>query len=395
MSGMPLPASASDTFANFADRLRAGRFQFVPVPVFATDPTEGQLYGAMPTYLWLAPNDDLILMGFTAFTYNPQVAKFGGFGGLYFYPSAKERLMLFVQAAQRFQQDFSVQYINERWLDERLTVDLLGEYYQDPFERFYGFGPATTRAGETNFVSRVWLGKARAAYTVWQDLAIQLEESWTRVRLGAAAIANATDTQTAFAGNVEVAASNQWTHRLSLVWDSRDSLDIPTRGLFVEAAGLLAHTPQFRKPVYGGYNFVAKKLFPHNPHFTTVATLTMQQLFGAQIPFYMQPNLGGEERLRAFVERRFADRGMILLDLEERILVKSLQMMGVKFDFSIDPFFSVGQVFHRWGDIAATTLQPVGGVGFRAKVPPSVVGRIDVGIGRERVEVYTTLGYAF
>jgi len=35
------------------------------------------------------------------------------------------------------------------------------------------------------------------------------------------------------------------------------------------------------------------------------------------------------------------------------------------------------------------------GMGFRAKVPPSVLGRVDVGYGSEGLQVYTGLDYPF
>ncbi|MDO8527973.1 MAG: hypothetical protein Q7T03_09840, partial [Deltaproteobacteria bacterium] len=104
---------------------------------------------------------------------------------------------------------------------------------------------------------------------------------------------------------------------------------------------------------------------------------------------------GGEADLRGFVQGRFTGRGSVFLNLEERIVIKRWSIMDVKTDVSIDPFFCVGQVFDDWDQMAFGSLQPVGGIGFRAKAHPSIVGRVDVGYGKEGIEVYTGLDYPF
>lgn len=371
------------------------KFQFFPIPYFETDPGAGETYGLMPTFLWYDPDDHLITIAVAAFTYNPKVTGAGGFAGLFLYPSDREFMEIFFGAAQSFARDYYFQYINERWLNERLDAEMELNYLQDPFERFFGFGPAAPESNESNFVSHLWFWKGRAAYEILPKFDLQLEEKWLRMNLNPRAITSLNNTATFFAGNNEVVSSNQWTHRLSLIWDTRDSREFPKQGHTLEASGLFVPPSFDGNPFYSGYGLAGKEIFTLGERFTTVLRLTLDQLFGESIPFYMQSSLGGENDLRSFVKRRFAGRGRLLFDIEERILVKSFAIMKAKFDLSLDPFFAVGQVFNQWGQIGFDNLQPVGGLGFRALVPPSVVGRVDLAAGSEGLNVYTTLNYPF
>lgn len=374
---------------------KESKFQFFPIPYFETDPGAGETYGLMPTFLWYDPDDNLITIAVAALTYNPKVTGWGGLGGLFFYPSDKEYFEIFAAGAQDFAREYYLHYLNENWARQKLDVDVEFQYLRDPFERFYGFGPAVPESNESNFVSRLWYWKGRTAYEVLPKFDLQLEEKWVRIGLNPRAISSLNDTAAFFAGNNEVAGSNQWTHRLSLIWDTRDSREFPKAGRHVEASGLFVPPGFDGNPFYSGYGLVGKEIFTLGERFTTVFRLTLEELFGDSIPFYMQTSLGGENDLRSFVKRRFTGRGRILFDVEERILVKSLTIMKAKFDLSLDPFFAVGQVFDRWGEIQFNNLQPVGGIGFRALVPPAVVGRVDFAFGAEGFNAYTTLNYPF
>lgn len=383
------------TLFDLPKTFKEGRMRFLPIPVFDTDPGSGQRYGLMPTFLFLDKKEELVAIAVAAMTYNPKVVKWGGYAGFFLYPSTEEKMRLFYQVGERFERDYYLQYINESWFDGRFSLDTEIEYFQNPFERFFGFGPNTTRATETNFVSHVWFWKGKFGYEIFPKFDIQLEEKWTRLQLRPHAILTLRDTATVFAGNPEVKSSDQWNHRLSFIWDTRDSNDFPTDGHYVETFGLFSHEPFNSNTFYSGYGFWAKEIFTLAKRFTTNIFFRVEQDFGESIPFYMQPSLGGEATLRAFVERRFTGRGRILLDVEERIVVKTFTVNQVKFDLSLDPFFAVGQVFDNWSEVRFGNLQPVVGMGFRAKVPPSVLGRVDVGYGSEGLQVYTGLDYPF
>lgn len=389
------PRNILDMPSMMKDSLRESRTHFFPVPVFETDPAAGQRYGVMPTLLFLNGNDDLYGIGVMALTYNPNVVKTGLFTGLFLYPTEDESLTLFYETAQNYITDYYLSYANESWLDSKFDFESAIEYIIDPFERFYGFGPKTAKTDETNFVSKLWWWKGLVGYEFFPDLSFRLEENWRKMTVRSGALAKVADTSTRFAGNGNVTNQDQWEHRFSLQWDTRDSNDFPTVGHFVKPHLRVSHASFDNNRFFWGYGLEAKTLLTKPERFTTVLGFKLDRVRGDAVPFYEQPHLGGDFELRGFVFRRFVGKGRLLFDIEERILVKRWSFMDVRFDLSLDPFFSVGQVFNEWGDVAFRNLKPVGGLGIRTKIPPSVLGRFDIGVGPEGVEVFTGLDYPF
>ena len=373
---------------------KTSEFSFFPIPVFENDPASGQRYGFMPTFLMRNEKNEIISIFVAAYTYN-SIVNHGGFAGAFLYPSPEERLRLFVRASENFERDYYLQYQNNLGLDGKLDWEAEVEYWQNPFEMFFGFGPNTTKSTQTNFVSSLWWLKGRVAYEFLPDFHLQLEEKLLRLKMKQGAINSLADTRAFFAGNSQVGGFNQFNHRLSLFWDTRDDEIFTKKGHYLESYFLASHQTFNANRFFDGFGLHAKKVFTLKDRFTTVAFLRVEQLFGDQIPFFLQSNLGGGNDLRAFVDRRFVGRGRILLDLEERIRIVRLRILGATIEFSLDPFFAVGQVFDRWGEVRFANLQPVGGIGFRGLAPPSVVGRVDLGFGKEGFEIFTTLDYPF
>ena len=116
---------------------------------------------------------------------------------------------------------------------------------------------------------------------------------------------------------------------------------------------------------------------------------------GSNIPFYELATLGGRETLRGFGEGRFSDRGRLLFNIEHRVQLTAIEVMGVVTKFEVGPFFDLGTVFDKGGDMQAKYFYPVYGAAFRAAVKPNVVGSVDVGVGKEGPGVYVGLNYPF
>lgn len=390
-----LPAAAQTrTLADVPRLLKTARYRFLPLPIVASDPAEGQTYGALPVVVALDANEDVTSIFAAAFTYN-SVTKAGGFGIGLFTPSPAEELRLFGGASQRFYREASADYFNRRLLAGRFRLEGHFLYLEDPFERFFGFGPDTPKVAESNFTSHLLRGWGEVSYEFRPHLAALTQLEWSRLRLQPRAISTLLDTVTAYGGDPEVQGSDQILYRAGLRWDSQDNEFFPTRGIQASAVGLLSHATRGSKTFFGGYELRCKFAWQPRRRWTTVGSGRWQQLFGRRIPFTLQSSLGGEKELRGFVPRRFADRHAVVLNLEERILVKEWPIMGTKVALSIDPFFSIGQVFHRLDDLRPRHWEPAGGIGFRMRAAPAVLGRVDVAYGRDGVAVYTTLDYPF
>ncbi|MBI4367090.1 MAG: hypothetical protein HY543_09755 [Deltaproteobacteria bacterium] len=394
MRAADVPPVSQRNLRDVLAALRSARYRFIPLPVIATDPAEGQTYGALPVLIALDDREEILGIFAAAGTYNTVVG-FGGFATWMLTPSAREELRLFGGGSQRFYREGSVDYFNHRGLDGRLQGQTHFLYITDPFERFFGFGPGAPKAAESNFTSQWFRGWGELNYAFRPRLAAVLQMDWAKLRIDPRALQNLLDTATAYGALPEVTGAHHLIYRAGCRWESRDNQFFPTRGVQAQFLGIASHAVTGPAQPFGGYE--ARVKFAWQPHarFTTVGNGRWQQLFGARIPFALQSSLGGEKELRGFVARRFTDRHAVSLDLEERILVKEWHFMGTDVAFSIDPFFSVGQVFRGGDDLRLRNVEPAGGVGFRMRAMPSVLGRVDVGYSRDGFAVYTTLDYPF
>jgi outer membrane protein assembly factor BamA len=108
---------------------------------------------------------------------------------------------------------------------------------------------------------------------------------------------------------------------------------------------------------------------------------------GQQVPFFMQPTLGGSEDLRGFREYRFRDGSAVILNAEYRWEAFS--------GLDLALFIDAGQVAPRLTDIDFADLQKSYGFGFRFNTSKSVFMRVDVGLSKEGRQVFLKFNRAF
>jgi outer membrane protein assembly factor BamA len=108
---------------------------------------------------------------------------------------------------------------------------------------------------------------------------------------------------------------------------------------------------------------------------------------GNEIPFYMQPTLGGSSDLRGYRRYRFYDNNLFLLSAEYRWEVFTLMDAAV--------FMDAGKVFHRDGDFNLENLESDAGFGFRFKTRKAVVFRVDTAFSHEGFGLWITFDHVF
>ena len=113
------------------------------------------------------------------------------------------------------------------------------------------------------------------------------------------------------------------------------------------------------------------------------------------MPFLERSILGGETTLRGYGRNRFIDSSYLLLNLEERIQLFRWEVFNVRADWELAPFVDLGSVMEYLNKASTKSFEFNPGVGFRAVVRPNIVGRVDIGIGREGPSVFVGLGYPF
>lgn len=106
-----------------------------------------------------------------------------------------------------------------------------------------------------------------------------------------------------------------------------------------------------------------------------------------QIPFYLQPILGGSEDLRGYRVFRFSDRNSMVMNAEYRWEIFS----GL--DGAI--FADAGKVFPRRGMLNFRNLEFAGGAGLRFNARNATFMRLDVGVSQEGVQVWIKFNDVF
>ena len=108
---------------------------------------------------------------------------------------------------------------------------------------------------------------------------------------------------------------------------------------------------------------------------------------GQQVPFYLQPTLGGPNDLRGYERYRFYDNGASVLSGEYQWSVAGSLELAL--------FGDGGNVYNRPGLIGVRDLRGDGGLGIRFKNKQQEIMRLDVGVSPEGVKVWFVFNNAF
>jgi hypothetical protein len=108
---------------------------------------------------------------------------------------------------------------------------------------------------------------------------------------------------------------------------------------------------------------------------------------GQQVPFYLQPTLGGPDDMRGFERYRYYDNGASLLSGEYRWSVAGSLELAI--------FGDGGNVYKRPGLIGLRDLRGDGGFGVRFKNKQQEIMRVDVGVSPEGAKVWFVFNNVF
>ncbi len=263
-------------------------------------------------------------------------------------------------------------------------------------DKFWGIGNDTPRWAEEDFTA--WYGRVdiTARYKVWGDLAVGLVHNFSGYDMrDLDTVKNHDDPE----GTREPALIRQGIVPGSrggyynavgpmLLYDSRDIVSWPSRGIFATLSLLPYH-----HYIGSSANFLKGEF-----DFRWYHSLTENYVFSLQwdtvlsegdVPFTMMPKLGGRDKLRGLPEGRFRDRNMTLLQLEMRIPV--VWRFGAVF------FAAAGNVWNRFEDFRPERMTYGGGLGVRLTIDrdEKVNVRADLGVTKEGWAVYFYLMEAF
>ena len=360
---VPLPPMAQETV----------KVVTIPLPVIASSPNEGITYGGLGAFLLHNGKDQISTLIAAQLNQNDN---FGTSASLYgaFYPSPDRSF--------------------EGNLSKSTSVN---EDYEGS-ARFFGFQSSSKREMESNYADEETGFSLSAGYPVLKDTQLVLGERLKDVEIGRGAVR-----KVPFLREVHrfanIPGSDGFTahaQMLSLVYSTLDSQTLPTAGVKARISAETSVRALGSSADYRHYEAEAKGFYPlDDARFISVGRLSYSQTIGDDVPFLERSTLGGETTLRGYGKYRFIDSSYLLLNLEERISLFRWEVFGVRADWELAPFVDLGGVMKILSEASARSFEFNPGVGFRAVIRPNIVGRIDVGIGREGPAVFVGLGYPF
>jgi len=369
----------------------------IPLPVIASSPNEGITYGALTAFLIHNQKDEVSTLIAPQLNHNKN---FGTTASLYgaFYPSGQRSFELNLSKSTNVNEDYELKLRDQTLLEQKLELNAFIFKWSDGSARFFGFQSDSKPEDETNYADQEIGFTFSAGYPVVEHTQLVLGERFKDVRIARGAVQQIPFLRDAFSSS-EVPGSNGFTahaQSLGLVYNTLDSNVIPTSGVRAKISVEGSFTALGSSADYRHYEAEVKGFYPvQTGRFITVGRMSYSQTLGSKVPFLERATLGGETTLRGYGRNRFIDSSYLLCNLEERIRLFRWEVFNVRADWELAPFIDLGSVMESLSDAKPGSFEFNPGIGFRAVVSPNIVGRVDVGIGREGPSVFVGLGYPF
>jgi outer membrane protein assembly factor BamA len=331
--------------------------------------------------------NDLVLLPVAYYTPLTKIA--GGLGGIYYLKTMEDLLkgspstifmdLIYTQRKQIVGEITPNLYLKK---GEFNLTGYLG--FKDFADKFYGIGADTSADMEEaySYRSLKFNLSVRKRYGANLYIGLQYDFEYFRPRaLKPGGILESVDIVGSQGGNVSGLGG-------LLIWDSRDDVFFPTRGIFLQASAAL-----FVRPLGSAFRFQRISL-----DFRQYVTLFSNHVLAFQesiqsasgtIPFQWLPMMGGPWVMRGYILGRFRDKNSMVFQFEYRLpLVWKLGAAG---------FFGLGNVVQRMSQLKLDDFKLAGGFGirYRLKEGYSTNIRLDFGFARGSFGVYAMINEAF
>ncbi|MBI2353876.1 MAG: BamA/TamA family outer membrane protein [Deltaproteobacteria bacterium] len=369
----------------------------VPLPVIASSPNEGITSGALSAFLIHNRRDEINTL------LAPQVNTnryFGVTTSLYgaFYPTPDRNMEVNLSQSTKVNHSYEFRIRDTSQLENRLELNAHLFKFSDGSARFFGFQAKSPVQRETNYADDEVGFNLSAGYQLGRHFQLVLGERYRNVSIRRGAVGKLPDIKEAFPAAAVPGIDGFVAHaaRLSIVYSTLDNRDTPSFGGYAR----VTLEPSFKAlggaADYRHYEAEMKGYIPlDNARYISVFRLMYNQTLGGQVPFLEQSILGGETTLRGYGRNRFIDNSFFLCNLEERIRLFRWEVFNVTADWEIAPFIDLGAVMESLDKARTDNFEFNPGIGFRAIVRPNIVGRVDLGVGRDGPAIFVGLGYPF
>ncbi len=378
------------------EALAEERSYFV-IPAVATSKNDGTDVGVIVPYIFADGEGRITKIVAPMYIHNEFVGSRGTIN-LFRYPTRGEEYKLIASYTEKIERKFLFDYRNLFLSGGRYSLEANVGFFKNATARFFGIGPQTSAAQETNYTDRELLGHITAGLYVGPGRRVLFTERLRSVEVQVGAVPDIPFTQPVFPTIKGTGGGTIWGHKLAFLDDTRDDTLTPTIGsyftMYLELAQSLSADSN---TVFSHYGAEYKTLIPNETkEYTFVFRARINATVGgAEIPFFERSSLGGQNSLRGFGVGRFVDNHSLVFNFEERIQLFHLKAFGTVAEVEAAPFLDVGKVTDTFRYRAFSQYEANPGIGFRAISRPNVVGRVDFANGNEGQTVFAGLDFPF
>ncbi|MFA6317696.1 MAG: BamA/TamA family outer membrane protein [Elusimicrobiota bacterium] len=386
---------------------RTGSGLFLRLPILDLDPNTGATVGLTP--VWVQNSSTTIRFIHAAPVFHNTYAGITAGYHLIWYIAQGRTLHFHGLLSQKFDRDagaeFDTDHLGPVTLAGRpLALNLKFAFSKNSTLRFFGIGPGSHRRDQTNYTLdsinyRVALSAPFVVDSPWKFKLTHALQANDVSHGGVESLPEMIDQYPETALQVtrrRVDASLRGT----VVYDTRDHGVTTTSGTYAEAFIAAGDMRVERDQSYYRYGGEVRKFFPGKrgrdgePNFITGGYIRYDHLVG-DVPFWLQPQMGGRYTHRAYGAGRFVDKGFVVFGAEERVHMGTIPGKRMPVSVWLDPFVGYGTVFHTPGTLRLKYVRPVYGVALRLISRPQLVTSAEVGIGQEGPKVFLDINYSF
>jgi hypothetical protein len=398
----PIPPPAAPSPTGIARWFNPATAPFIPIPEIGIDPNSGTTLGVIPTWVKINDNHEITRIIAPDVIYNTNFGV-GAHGRVYGYESGDEQWSVVAGIKQHVERDFDAEYQLGRLRDERWSINTSIVYDRDGTTRFFGIGNESLESNESNYTSEQERVQVQVGFNITHAWQLQYTGRYQLIDVQPGTLSKVASIDTVF-GPALLGSDHLVLNRLGIVYDTRDNLTVPNRGVeVVTYAGLASRNGILNDSLYSEAGGDGRGFWPVGWDTVLVGHAAIRYLLSSHdVPFWALSSVGGGESevggaqvLRGYGSGRFYDRDYFAASLEARHKLMTLDFTSTLLDVEVSPFIDVGRVFAHSDTMPLDHLHPVGGVGFRFIARPFVVGYVDIGYGNEGVAAFTGLNYPF
>lgn len=371
---------------------------WIRLPIMDTDPNRGITVGVMPIWVLQGEKDDRIReIHAPSLTYNKNFRVTPTYR-YYWYPQ-EDAALIARGSVGKYENELVGQYEDASFRGSEFDLFLRAQHNVDAGQRFFGFGPDSSRLGEANyresmFQYRVSVGHPFRTGSKWRA---RLSNHLQASKFTNGPIPNLRGFKDQYPNQASGGRQQTNEFRASVGYDSRDHGTTTGKGSYLDLFGESSVRGLASSYDYNRWGTDGRVYLPwkSDPSRVFAIQTRFEQLTGTRPPFWLQSRLGGKYSLRAYGDGRFIDRGMAVVNAEQRFSVYEAKMAGVTTEFQLAPFVGAGTVFDSPEKMHRRFVRPVVGTAVRAVAKPQVVGSIDFAVGQEGLSVFMDINYSF